>query len=236
MAEEKRTRRGLLPKDFVNYVFFKIRNDWLQLHSKAKIQTIQEFAGVLKTWTSSNGLSIRTYSTLGTREDAHFGLRMVCPELAPIQDSVAALLRTRLGGFLDMTHAFLALAMESPYTKDDPKAEGFKPDSGSETYMFVYPFVKTREWYLLPFSERKRIMDGHIHAGSEFPNIKINTAYAFGLDDQDFVVAFDTDNPKDFMLLVMKLREAEASRYTVRDTPMFTCVKKDIEDILKSLT
>ncbi|MGH7279547.1 MAG: chlorite dismutase family protein, partial [Candidatus Rokuibacteriota bacterium] len=87
----------------------------------------------------------------------------------------------------------------------------------------------------LPMEERRRLMAEHIRAGHKFPAIRINTAYSFGLDDQDFVVAFEGDDPKEFVTLLMKLRETEASRYTVRDTPQHTCFRRSLEEILNAL-
>jgi chlorite dismutase len=102
-------------------------------------------------------------------------------------------------------------------------------------YVFVYPFVKTRPWYLLPKEERQRVMDEHIAIGHKYPSVKINTTYSFGLDDQDFVVAFETNEPADFVDLVMDLRETESSLFTVRDTPIFTCVSKPLAEVLSDL-
>ena len=102
-------------------------------------------------------------------------------------------------------------------------------------YLFVYPFVKTREWYGLPAEERYRIMQEHIRIGREFPSVDLNTSYSFGLDDQEFVVAFETDNPGDSLDLVQKLRGTESSRYTKRDTPTFTCVSCSVERALGAL-
>ncbi len=79
------------------------------------------------------------------------------------------------------------------------------------------------------------MMAEHIRAGHKFPDIRINTAYSFGLDDQDFVVAFEGDDPKEFVTLLMRLRETEASRYTVRDTPQHTCARQPLEQILAAL-
>ena len=67
-------------------------------------------------------------------------------------------------------------------------------------------------------------MDEHIALGHKYPSVKLNTTYSFGLDDQEFVVAFETDEPRDFVDLVPALRETEASLYTLRDTPIFSCV------------
>jgi chlorite dismutase len=102
-------------------------------------------------------------------------------------------------------------------------------------YVIVYPFVKTREWYLLPFEQRKKMMEEHIAVGRKFPQIRLNTTYSFGIDDQDFMLAFETPDLISFQELIMQLRETEVSRYIERDTPMIVCVYKGVEDIVKSL-
>ena len=109
------------------------------------------------------------------------------------------------------------------------------PPAARGKYLFVYPFVKTREWYRLPPEERKRIMQEHIRVGREYPSIDINTSYSFGLDDQEFVVAFETDDRGDFLDLVQRLRTTESSLYTKRDTPIFTCIATSVERALGAL-
>ena len=94
---------------------------------------------------------------------------------------------------------------------------------------------KRRDWYALDPDERMRIMRGHIAVGRRHPSIEINTSYSFGLDDQEFVVAFETDEPKDFLDLVMELRETQSSKYTLRDTPIFTCIQMPMENVLDQL-
>jgi chlorite dismutase len=102
-------------------------------------------------------------------------------------------------------------------------------------YLFVYPFVKTREWYGLPADERWRIMQDHIRVGREYPQVDNHTTYSFGLDDQEFVVAFDTDDASAFLDLVQRLRTTEASAYTLRDTPSFTCIASSVERALSAI-
>ena len=102
-------------------------------------------------------------------------------------------------------------------------------------YCIVYPFVKSREWYLLPFEERKKMMEEHILVGRKFPKIRLNTTYSFGLDDQDFMLAFETADLTAFQELIMQLRETKVSKYIIRDTPMIVCIYKGVEDIIKSL-
>ena len=102
-------------------------------------------------------------------------------------------------------------------------------------YVVVYPFIKSREWYLLPFEERKKMMDEHIAVGRKFPQVRLNTTYSFGLDDQDFMLAFETPDLMMFQELIMQLRETRVSKYIVKDTPMIVCVYKRVEDIVNSL-
>jgi chlorite dismutase len=93
--------------------------------------------------------------------------------------------------------------------------------------------VKKRIWYRLPYERRKAMMVEHFAIGHRYPQVKINTAYSFGLDDQEFVVAFECDEPAAFLDLVMELRESQASRYTERETPIFTCVLMPPADALQ---
>jgi chlorite dismutase len=106
---------------------------------------------------------------------------------------------------------------------------------GKSQYLFVYPFVKTREWYTRPAEQRQEMMDEHIRIGTKYRSVKLHTTYSFGLDDQEFVVAFETDQPSDFLDLVQELRETKASSYTLRDTPMFTCRQRTLGECLEAL-
>src|SRR5690606_27385611 len=147
--------------------------------------------------------------------------------------------RSRLGAYLDMPQSFLSMTKRSMYIDElDPFHTAESRTHlipGKRKYLFVYPFVKTRDWYLLPLERRQAIMNEHIRGGNKYPSVKLNTTYSFGLDDQDFVVAFETEEPKDFLDLVMELRETESSKYTFRDTPMFTCVQMPVGEILGQL-
>ena len=125
------------------------------------------------------------------------------------------------------------LAMTKPSEYSDESRLDVRPAHGR--YLFVYPFVKTREWYAKPADERWRIMQEHIRVGREYPTVDNHTTYSFGLDDQEFVVAFETDDPGSFLDLVQRLRTTEASAFTKRDTPTFTCVSMSVERALNAL-
>jgi chlorite dismutase len=224
---------GSTTQDFVHYAFYKCRTEWRLLPDGQKEAGAAEFLGAVDRF--RDAMMMETYSTLGLRTDADFLIWKVCEELPTLLDMADALNRTGLGRYLDLRHSLLALTRRSVYTREEPVEGSFKVDPGEGTYLFVYPFVKTREWFALPLDTRRRMMGEHIRIGHEYPDVQLHTAYSFGLDDQEFVVSFLTDHPKRFQELVMKLRETEASRYTLRDTPIFTCVKRPLPEIIRSL-
>jgi NAD(P)H-dependent nitrite reductase small subunit len=140
-----------------------------------------------------------------------------------------------MGPYLSLPHSFLAMTRRSQYVSPEEGSARLHLHPAESKYFFVYPFVKTREWYQLPQEERQAMMDEHIRVGRKYPSVKLNTTYSFGLDDQEFVVSFETDEPADFLDLVMELREAKTSLYTLRDTPIFTCISMSLADTLNSL-
>ena len=228
MAEQTPPGQGML------YTLFKATPAWLLLPKAEKSRAIAEYLAAADDF--KGRLTVRAYSTIGIRRDTDFLLWLIANELDTIQRLMEALRKTGMAPYLDNTYSYLAVTRESQYVRahtDDEAEVTMQP--GQSKYLFVYPFVKTREWYLLPMEERRRMMAEHIRTGHKFPGIRINTAYSFGLDDQDFVVAFEGYNPKEFVTLLMRLRETEASRYTVRDSPQHTCARRPLEEILAAL-
>src|SRR3989442_12637514 len=141
-----------------------------------------------------------------------------------------------MGPYLTMPYSYLAMTRPSIYvSREEGRGERLELHPGDSKYLFVYPFVKTREWYQLSLDQRQRMMDEHIRIGRKYPSVKLNTTYSFGLDDQEFVVSFETDEPADFLDLVMELREARTSLYTLRDTPIFSCLAMGLDEALDSL-
>ena len=224
-------------RQFVRYTFFKVDPAWRRLGAGERQEQKREFAAVADEFASR--LALRSYSTVGTRGDCDFMLWAISPTLELLHEFAAALNRTRLAAWLTTPYAYLAMTRRSPYVGRH-RHEGQEGTSQTlhplgRRYCFVYPFVKTHAWYQLPVEERQRMMEEHFKVGHRFPTVKINTTYSFGLDDQEFVVGFETDSAADFLELVMALREAEARPYTERDTPIFTCVLTPLAACLDAL-
>ena len=221
-------------RDFVKYTFYKLAPDWRRLPHSDKERSKREFADVLAEF--ADRIDISSYSLVATRGDVDFMLWKVSPTLEAIDELVAQLNRTKLGSFLYTPHSYLAMTRRSPYV-DHHRHEGQEGDSTTmrivgRKYLFLYPFVKTHDWYQLSKEDRQVMMDEHFRIGHRYPQVKISTSYSFGLDDQEFVLGFETDEPGTFLDLVMELRESKARPYTLRDTPIFTCINKPLADCL----
>jgi chlorite dismutase len=228
-------------RQYIRYLFFKLRPTWRhEVPQQHRAQQRQELVEVLAQFKERMAV-LRAYSTLGTRGDADFMLWMVSERLEDFQELQSRILRTTLGAHLETPYSYLAMTRRSQYVDkhvhEDGEGEGRRTRVRplDRKYLFVYPMVKKRPWYRLSLEERQQAMDEHIRVGHEFPRVKINTSYSFGLDDQEFVVAFETDYPGDFLDLVERLRGGEASAYTERETPIFTCVAASFEQTLELL-
>ena len=224
-------------RDFVKHSFFKVSPEWRRLPESERQDSKDQFAEVVAEF--SDRITVGSYSLTATRGDVDFLLWKICPTLEPINKLLAQINRTQLGQFLTMPHSYLSMTRKSPYV-DGHEHEG-QEGAGStmrilgRKYLFIYPFVKTHEWYQLPMEERRRIMGEHFVIGHRYPDVKISTAYSFGLDDQEFVLGFESDDASTFLELVEDLRSSEARPYTLRDTPIFTCVNKPMRDCLDDL-
>ena len=217
-------------RKFFNFSFFKIDLKWRWMNDTTKQESAKEFVSIIN---STNNVQCRSYSTLGLREDADFLLWFMSESLDKTQDVIAKLYTTVLGKYLIPSYNYLSASRPSVYSpRSIPSIlKGEEPSR----YAIVYPFIKSREWYLLPLEERRKMMTEHAMIGKKFPTVKLNTTYSFGIDDQDFMLAFETDDLIAFQDLIMQLRESQVSRYIVKDTPMIVCVYKPLEEIIKSL-
>jgi chlorite dismutase len=221
----------------VNFAFYKVDPAWRRLPKEEREASKKEFGAAVEEWRQR--MLLIPYSTVGLRPETDFMLWRIAESLDLLQEMSRQLNKTALGAYLTTPYSFVAMTKRSIYVDKHvhPGQEGRRAAivPGEYRYLFVYPFVKTRDWFLLPIEQRQEMMDVHIKVGHQFPSVKLNTTYSFGLDDQEFVVAFESDKPGDFVDLVMALRETEGSRFTLRDTPIITCIRKPIHETLDDL-
>jgi chlorite dismutase len=224
-------------RQYVSFIFYKLLPEFRRLPAEQQRAMLGQFADLVE-GNDRQKMILLTYSCVGTRADVDIMFWKISFELDEIQAFTAAINRLPIAGYLTTPHSFLAQTKRSTYIdKLDPSHDEsrtvIKP--GKHKYVFVYPFVKKREWYLLSKHTRQGVMDEHIEIGNKYQSVRLNTTYSFGLDDQEFVVAFETEFPGDFLDLVQELRESEGSRYTERDTPIFTAVQIPIRELVKQL-
>lgn len=224
-----------LPVQYINYVFFKLDPVWRRLPDEERERGKEEFLQAVEEHRGQ--ILLRSFSLMGLRADADFMLWRISYDLEDFERMQSALLKTGLGKYLSVTYSYFAISRRSIYVGEH--TPGFENKRyiipGEGEYLFVYPFVKTREWYRLPREERQRMMNEHMKIGRKHYPIKNNTAYCFGVDDYEFILSFEAESPEKFQDLMMELRGSEASAYTELDTPIFTCRRKPLQEILNSL-
>lgn len=234
--EQQAPSKPKQPRQMVRFTFYKLDPQWQLLPREQREEGKAELQRVFAE--HGEQALLRSFSLYGLRPDCDFMLWQATYDLADLQSLHSKIRRSPMGPYLREVYGFLSMTKRSVYVgknargAHDPRLV-ITPDD--KKYLFVYPFVKTRPWYKLPLEERKRMMDEHIRIGIKYREVSLNTTYSFGLDDQEFVVAFETDNLSDFLDLVEELRGSEASQYTLRDTPMFTCVAQPLGEILEAL-
>jgi chlorite dismutase len=221
------------PAQFVQYLGFKLDPLWRRLPAASRQQGRAEFAATLAA--AAPTITTFAYSTLGLKSSAELLLwwRSHGPE--PLQETLAQLLQTGLGQYLTPTISLFGLTRPSQYTRRRTTQEQAIDEPDRLPYLIVYPFVKTTDWYLMSREARQGMMNEHIRVGHEYAEIRQVLLYATGLDDQEFIVAYETTDLERFQQLVIDLRATEARRYTLRDTPILTALSRPLETALALL-
>ena len=224
-------------RQFVKFTFFRIEQEWRKIAPEARRLGRDQLCEAVESF--GHRMLIGGYSLFGLRGDADFMLWQISDQIEEFQALATQVFSTAIGPYLAVPYSYLSMTRRSIYQTrragSGDAQDRLRVQPGTAKYLFVYPFVKTRPWYELSKDVRQGMMDDHITIGRKYPSVKLNTTYSYGLDDQEFVVSFETDSPADFLDLVMELRETKTSMYTLRDTPTFTCVAMALPDIIDSL-
>ena len=242
----QREQEKMKEREYVRFMILKLDPAWRRLPKPERERQKDELESLVGE--QGRTMMIYAYSLIGTRGDSDFLLWQASRSLEQLHGFAASLNNTALGGWLSHSHSYFAMTKRSIYV-NRYEEDYIKKYGGDEKldrariainpqgskYLFVYPMAKTRKWYELPHEDRQRMMDEHIRVGHEWPDVKLNTTYSYGLDDQEFVVAFESDHPGRFLDLLMALRVTEASAYTLFDTPAFTGLAQPMRTVLDGL-
>lgn len=218
---------------FVQYLFLRVDPHWRRLDADMRERGRREFAEVV--CGAAPGVTTYAYSTLGLKADAELMLWWKTDGAERAQETLGALLRTGLGRYCEVTHSLWGITRPSIYTKRRTAQEQAIDETTRLRYLIVYPFAKTVDWYLMSRDARQGMMNEHMRVGHEYTDVRQMLLYTTGLDDQEFIVAYETDRLERHQDLVIALRATEGRRYTLRDTPIFTAVSRPLEEALALL-
>jgi chlorite dismutase len=227
---------AVVEKQFVNFIFFRVNPDWRKLDPESKSIFKREFRAVHDSF--QEDFLLYSYSLVGFDTKADLMLWRIGHSLDLIQDMTAKLFRTRLGSYLETSENYLAVTKGMAFIPDDGLGD---PQSrrhvvaGRGKYHFVYPCAKTPDWYEKSGEERDALIEENFMVGKKFPNIRIHLTHAFGFSDQEYLISFETDEPKDFLALAEELRQTPASRLTMHGMPVYTCRRRPLSECLDAI-
>ena len=201
---------------------------WRRLPDTERCSTAEELIAAA---TTRSDVTTHCYSMVGLQAGTDLLLWSLGPSLESLEEKAASVLRSGMGRWMNVTQSFLGLIQPSQYVKRPTPQEQSLFSGERSRYLVVYPFTKSTDWYLLGREARQAIMNEHMRVGHSYPEVRQLLANSFGLDDMDFLVAYETDDLPKFSELVRALRETESRRSTVRDTPILCGVHRPIDEI-----
>ena len=219
---------------FIQALLLRLDPAWRRLPDEQRASDAEAFAAAAAL--REDGMLQEAYSTVGLRAEGDLLLWRMAERIEDLEHSAARALACGMGRWMSITLSLIGMTRPSQYVKRPTTQEQSLFAGERSRYLVVYPFVKSVDWYLAPLEERKEAMAGHMRIGHRYPQIRQLLAYSFGLDDQEFVVAYETDDLVAFQDLVRDLRETEARRSTVRDTPIITAIHRPLEDVVRLLS
>jgi chlorite dismutase len=223
---------NLSDRRFVHALALGLDPAWRRLVAEERCETAEELVAAIR---MESEVTTHCYSMVGLQPGADLLLWSLGPTLDAIEERSAMALRSGMGKWMRVSESFLGVIQPSQYVKKPTPQEQSLFSGERSKYLVVYPFTKSAEWYLLGGEERQKIMNEHMKIGHGFPEVRQLLAYSFGLDDMDFLVAYETDDLPKFGELVRALRGTESRRSTVRDTPILTGIHRPIEEITELL-
>ena len=182
-----------------------------------------------------DGVRSIPYSSIGLEPGVDLLLWRMAPSMDLLETTSAGLLRAGLGRWLTVRHSFIGRIGPSQYVRKPTEQEQSLFGGERSRYLIVYPFTKSTDWYLQSKEARQGVMNEHMRVGHDYPMIRQALAYSFGLDSQEFVVAYETDDLVAFGDLVRALRSTESRRSTVSDTPILLGIHRQLDEILSLL-
>lgn len=217
---------------FVNALALGLDPAWRRLDRDQRCRSAEQLCAAVN---ATSEVTMFTYSTVGLKAGVDVLLWTLAPSLEALEEKNAAVLRAGMGTWMSVRHSFMGIIRPSQYVKRPTAQEQSMFLGERSRYLIVYPFTKSTDWYLLSQEERQKVMNEHMKIGHRYQQVRQLLAYSFGVDDMDFLVAYETDDLGAFGELVRDLRGTESRRSTVRDTPILTGVHRPVAEITRLL-
>lgn len=211
-----------------NYIFFTVDKT---IHDLSRSQLTKYKKEFITSVAQTKNIVLYSYTLLGLKGKNVFMLWMQSDSLETNQNFLNHMMHLPLGKYLHINGTLLGMTRPTQYSPGSTTHENTARKGGK--YLIIYPFTKTSEWYMLDFQKRKELMKGHIAVGRKYPQITQQLLYSYGIDDNEFIVSYETDSLADFQQLIIELRADPVRAYTKKDTPIFTCIYRDIIDTLE---
>lgn len=218
---------------YTAYLAFKATENFGALPEAVRTAMAEEAENVLQEVLEQEITTRGVYLTTGFRADTDFMLWWIAPSPDAIQAGLRLLNRTELGRRSKASWSFMGLHRPAEFHRDHSPA--FVQGVAPKQTICVYPFTRTPEWYLLPPEKRRELLTSHGGLGDDFGDILTNTTMAFGLGDDEWMLAFEAEEIGRIVDMVRKLREAEARLYTLREIPFISGVRTTIGEVIDSL-
>jgi peroxiredoxin len=173
------------------------------------------------------------YDLAGMRADADLMVWWHAPSSDDLQEAYHRLRRTRLGRHLRPVWSQVALHRPAEFNKSHVPA--FLAEERARSYVCVYPFVRSYEWYLLPDADRRAMLVEHGQMGRDYPDVRANTVASFALGDYEWILAFEADELHRIVDLMRHLRGSTARRHVREETPFYTGPRRQVADLVAAL-
>jgi len=225
----------VIERQFINFMFLRVDTAWRRLDADAKRVSKDEFESVFNEY--AENLLLYNYSLVGFDSKADLMFWRVGSALDTIQEMTGNLFRTNLGSYLETTDNYLSFTKKRMFvpSNENNAEDRFHVIAGAKKYHFVYPCAKSGDWYAKTVEERDAMIEENFMVGKKFENIKIHMTHAFGYSEHEYIVSFETDEPKDFLALAEELKQTPASKFNLRGMPIYTCRQRTLMECLDAL-
>ncbi|MGI8811636.1 MAG: chlorite dismutase family protein [Pyrinomonadaceae bacterium] len=232
VAEKKASKDPEIQKQFVSFQFLRIDPAWRKLDSHTKSRAREELQNVYESFRSQSLLF--SYSLVGFDAKADLMFWRVGTSLDLVQDMTSALFQTELGHYLQTIDNYLSVTKNMMFTNGGALDRLHVP-AGTKKYHFLYPCAKNKDWYEKTREERDAMIEENFMVGKRFTNISVHMTHAFGFSEHEYVISFETDEPRDFLALAEELQQTPSSRFALRGRPVYTCRQRSLVECLETL-